>query len=449
MQEMGNQKLLCFKCVLVIFCIIFSAILLDVFRLTYEKAFILSYVYDIVFILLFLIHKPFRNSTPAIFIILYSFVQSVGIALANLLNPEYTAFRMLRENYFYGAYEDKYISLSLLALSIMLLMMLSKQNKESTKTTYVVQPPNRVFYILGLLLLCLFTLYITFKAITGAIPFGNYELYKEIVSHDSLQNYLQKGYFMCSVFICSAGSKKQILLAFLLFLLPSGILLAAGNRNDILFPFLIGIGIYSVRFNKTPKLLITSLALFVFVVSPFLVSYRTGNIENSESLKDNFTEKMGESFFELGGQLAPVSSTFYWLENGEDYALGQTYSYSIYALIGGTINSNIRYQYENSPYCIGSRLPGFGYAMSAEVYYNWGIIGIILIYLFLGKFISRYEVQRHNLSSTQDYLKYGFLMLWILILVRNAFAYSFIDAIIFFIIYSLGCYIDNKIKFYE
>lgn len=423
---------------LILFCVLFSTILLDIFSLSYSQSFVLSYLYTIVIAILFFKNKSFRQSTPANFILFYSLVQAVGIPIAYILNPEYADFRMMRENYFYGNYADKYISLSLLSLSLIIFMMLRKNNTNYEYADEQILPPNKVFYRIGLTLLLAFSVYISFKAIVGAIPFGNYELYKEMASYDSIQNYLQKGYFMCSVFICSAGSKKQILISLLIFLIPSGILLAAGNRNDILFPFLIGIGLYSVRFRRTPKMLLLALALFIFVISPFIVSYRTGNSVQGESIQDNMTEKVGESLFELGGQMAPVASTFNWLEKGEEYALGKTYLYSVYALFGGFLSSDIRHQYENSPYCIGARLPGFGYAMSAEVYYNWGILGIFIAYLLLGSFISNYEINRQRLVRTEDYLKYGFFMLWILILVRNAFAYSFIDAIIFYILYQIG-----------
>ena len=124
---------------------------------------------------------------------------------------------------------------------------------------------------------------------------------------------------------------------------------------------------------------------------------------------------------ELGSQVIPVSNMFMWIDEGEGFAYGMTYLYASFASIFGAIFLQIREAYFSSSFAISGRLPSLGFAMVAEAYFNFGIIGVSLFYWAFG----RYTVISENRERDTDRLViYGFVMFMMLFLVRNSVEYS-------------------------
>ena len=381
-------------------------------------------------------------------VLYYTFIQGVGISIAYFLDPRYTVDQVMRAKFFYGEYVDKYIALMLLAVSIaMIATIINTRNVREEKKyqeslqTYI----SKVFFFLGILLLLFFTVFMVINLVTGNVVIGNYESYKRWANSNVIRNYSQIGYWIASIFICACGTKKQIGISFFIFLIPSVILVVAGNRNDIMFPLLIGLGLYYLRFKKVPKSIIILILVFIFIMFPLIIQLRNGVITQNTGatlIYSSFITRIAETFFELGGQLHAVSNMFEWLNNGESKAYGLTYIYGFMASLFGALIPEIRVFFEGSRYYLSERLPSLGFAMSAEVYFNFGILGVIIVYWLIGMYISKYETRER---TEKELIKYGFVMLWLLILVRNSFGYSLVYAKVFVVLYFAGvCYLSTR-----
>lgn len=422
-----------------IFSIFFILILANVISLTYRDAFVCCYIYTMMFALVITFCPSIPKISVGMMVIYYTFIQATGIPIAYLFAPEYTTEQLSRSKYFNGTCMDKYAALSLLAVSVSLIAVIIRSRKKPKETqqreenTEVCKQSfeQRVFFYIGFALLSFFALFMIMSMLTGNIVFGDYGVYKSWANTSGVRNYSQIGYWLASVFICVGGTKKQIRLSSVIFLMPSTILVLSGNRNDILFPLLIGIGIYYMRYKKLPISVLIASAVFVLYISPLIIQLRRG----LETISTGVFESIGESCYELGGQLHAVSQMFSWLENGEEYAYGLTYLYGFLGSLFGNLIPEIRAYFSSSRYFIGARVPNLGFAMTAEVYFNFGVIGLLILYFLLGSYIARRENRNRN---TVQFIVYGFTMLWLIILVRNAFAYSFVYAKVFIVLFLIA-----------
>ena len=363
-------------------------------------------------------------------------VESIGIPLCYYLNPDFYDLRINRTKMFYGDYLSSYVFLSSIAIIVLLLSLLffAHDNKERIDTeteqenASATQNEKNYYYIIGLILLIMYAIFTFYGAVTGKLALFDYSLYK--TSGSRLGNYLERGYWFATIFVCGAGSKRQILKALPFFAVSSIILVLAGNRNDVYYPFLIGLGMYYMRFKSIPYLFWSILFILVFFASPLIILYRN----QQDITLDMFSpiSLLGESFFELGGQLTAVSHMFTWLESGSGFAYGMTYLLGIAGSLIYPLHLPILEVITNSEYWIGSKITAIGFAMFAELYYNFGFVGMILSYVAIGYIISDQNYSKSNLDKM---ILKSYICLWILFLIRNSFAFSFVYFMMFLSLY--------------
>lgn len=407
------------------FAVFFILVLTNFIEITRIHIFYLTYIYSIFFGFTLYYATTIKIFSAGMMIVYYTFIQAAGIPFANLFIPEYVSEQLNRSLYFEGRYLNMYISLILLSVSCVLIGLILFGTKseiadfeEKKGDSY----HKKIFFYLGFVCLCFFAFYMIFSFITGQIIIGNYSAYKEW-SGTSLRNYSQICFWISSVFICACGSQKQIFFSFLVYCFPALIMLLSGNRNDVFFPLLIGLGIYYLRYKKIPKILLLFIFVIIFLAGPIIIQLRNGGNVHFSDLFMNIRNSIGEALFELGGQLHAVSNMFFWLESGEGYTFGITFFLGLFASMFRRIFPSIVTYYENSRYYILGRLPGLGFSFSAEVFFNFSVVGILIIFIFLGRIMGKSENKINNLNKL---IWYGFFMLWLLILVRNSFGYSLV-----------------------
>ncbi|NUH86501.1 oligosaccharide repeat unit polymerase [Bacillus firmus] len=415
-------------------------ILSSVIRLSLEQTLWFNYSFLFYFIIFLIFSKKVNHFGLGAMVLYYIAAISFGYPIAFLIEPNITSDRLIRSKNLYGVYFDKYIALSILALSSYILgqFVRIRSDRSLTKQVFNLQGNSGLeldnstnyYYQFGCTLIWLYSIYMGVSWITGNIP-TEYLSYKEW-SGNQVQNYLKIFYWFGTIFVMSSATKKQIIKISFIFLIPTIILLATGNRNDVLYPVLIGIGIYVHRFKKVPIKLLISTLIFLLFVSPIIASTRsTGiNLETDYSI----AELMANGIMELGGQIPSVSNMFSWIENGESFAFGGTYFFATIALFFGSINPQLRELYFLSRYSIESRLPTLAFTMSAELYYNFASVGVILFYFMISSYVRR----KDKLTlSTNDLVRYSFNMFLLLHLVRNQFYFSAIYIVLFYLLYFL------------
>lgn len=423
---------------LIIFVAVFCMILTGTISLSLTQTIILAYVYTIIFVLAVLMSKRVNALSAGMMILYYSLIEGIGIPLAFIFSRAYALEQINRSLYFYGHYLDRYVALTLLSVSVMLIgiMIFGRRDIDSyveMKTDAFEVLHKKIFFVIGFVALCFFAMFMFLNLLTGNIIFGDYGAYKEW-SGTRIRNYSQICFWISSVLICACGSKKQIGMSLVIFFIPAVILFLSGNRNDVFFPLLIGIGLYSLRYKKVPTTILVASIITVFIFGPLVVQLRNGGAVSIDSVFQNISEGVAESFYELGGELHAVSNMFTWLEGGESYALGATVVIGLGASLFGKIFPSIVAYFEASRFYIPERVPSLGFTISAEVFYNFSIIGVIIIFFIIGSFIGKSESKVHNLNGV---IWYGFFMLWMLILTRNSFGYSVVYLKVFIVLFIL------------
>ena len=378
-------------------------------RFSIQKSCIIAYGFCVVYILFCLFNSKQSIFSPVMIIIHYLFVTGFGVPIAYLFAPEYTGMRLNRSKMFYGIYLDKYILISTVALSsILLAVLLFSQTKRGCEV------------FLGV-----------YGVLTRKIVLFSYSEYK--AASNRLLGYLERGYWFGTIFACAAGTKKQIGYAIPWFLLGSIILLLAGNRNDIYFPMLIGMGLYVMRFAKLPRFLVIGVSSLILLSSPILILLRNnGEVTMSELSVFNL---LGETFSELGGQVCASSHMFRWLEQGDHYGMGICYVMGVIGSIFYPFHIGVETAISNAGYWIENRTVAIGFSMVAEVFYNFGIFGLGIVFFLIGLYLVIRE--RKVISDTDELVRTGFLYFWLLYLVRNYFGFSFTYAIMFYAVYFL------------
>ncbi len=418
-----------FLCTSILFSGYSILILSSIIKLELNNTLVYSYIFFGYTVIFICISKSFKNFSLGAIVFYYMSVLSFGFPLAFIFDYDLAFQRLMREKFFYGVYFDKYIALSVLALNSFIIGNVVRIDSLAFQGNIIKHKEKKDFYYpLGLTFISLYAFYLFINWVAGNIPTAYLE-FKEW-SSTQLHNYLKMLFWFGSIFVMASSTKKQIGVAIIVFIVPATILAITGNRNDLLYPLLIGIGMYVYRFKKIPKTPIIIAGLFIFIISPIIATTRSTGVNLDSTLE--IANLIAMSLMELGGQIASVSSMFYWLENGENFALGGTYLFATIALLFGFINPNIRDLYFLSRFSIETRLPTLAFTMSAEVYYNFSFIGVIVIYILVGYFLRKYD----KAYITSDKLVvFAFFALILLHLVRNQFYFSAVYFIVFLLIY--------------
>lgn len=431
-----------FLCIFILCNLLGVNILSSKYRLDFIESIYLIYIFLIIIFIYTIFDSSLRKITPGNIVFYYSLVTFFGVGIAYILD-NYTVLQYInRSKALYGVYIDKYFALGIISISSFLLgKIIYYKKKNLNKIKQNIYKENNTFLKLGFLFLILFTIYMGVNFLLGKIPINNYLAYKSWAGNQ-VRNYLQILYWFGCVLIVCNGKKKDIAIAFIIFLIPSSILMLTGNRNDVLYPLLISLGIYKIRFKEIPKILVIMVLIIVFVISPMIAETRSDGV--SISVNSNILTNISSSFLELGSQFIPVSNMFMWLEQGESYAYGGTFIYGTLAFLFGLIDNNIRTLYFSSRYCISRRLPALAFSMAGEMFFNFGAIGVIIIYFLLGRYIA---IKENSTFNSYKLMIYSFTMFLFLHLVRNQFEFTISYVIIIIIIIIVKKILDKEIVF--
>lgn len=417
-----------------LFALVSSLILIGIIELDVHQSNIMTYLFILSMFIFFVRDKAVNKFGVGSMSIYYLFLVSFGFPIVYLINPERADLEILRPRYLNALYYDEYIALSILAFSCIIIGINLKFNKREVFYSKKIIKTNNYYFQIGIILISAYALYLAMSWMLNLIPL-EYLQFKEWAANQA-HNYLQMGFWFGVIFCISTANRKQLITTILIALIPTFILTITGNRNDFLYPLLIGIGIYVHRVGKIPKKILILVGIMVFVVSPIISSTRAQGItlELDNSVIDLFTN----SLLEIGAQLNSVSQMFYWLSTGEMHAFGMTYLYATLALFIGIISPTFRNLYFASRFSIESRLPMLAFTMPAELFFNFNFIGVFITYIFIGRYIRNQD----TLTLTEDELvKYGFWSLMLLHWVRNQFYFSATYIFIFFGIFLFEKYL--------
>lgn len=274
---------------------------------------------------------------------------------------------------------------------------------------------NSTFYYAGVVLIILFTVQYLYYIFSGKI---NISTYQDYVSSIQEIKYYTFGVSMFSIGVafsfanCSIKNLKNLII---ILALPILLFLLTGNRGEVFYPLLSAVGVLIVRNFKIKKWMYILLFLTFFLLIPLIKLTRNLSFSNIQDLDI----KWYSSLVEIGYTLRPLGYTVDWIQNGEKLAYGESYFAPFQRMLSNIIPGMEKIDYMLVGYGFRYRLPGMGYSVVAEGYYNWGLIGVIFIMII----ICLICIILNNMNSFTG-LSFGTAILSIFINnIRNAFSF--------------------------
>lgn len=370
--------------------------------------------------------------------ILYILVSSFGYDLLVLFGGDLffdtiSSIRHAYLDYFNKANALCYIGVAVLVYGISSIQKSNISDPITLKKRLSFDSLERRLYLqLCLAIISLYSFILLMSVVTGRLPLTNYADVKDWFSTQPFLSYLLRlAWVAIPTYIYFAESKQE----YISFFIPLGImfliLMITGNRNEILYPAAVAVGIsiwkrcYFQGKTKLPKLIIVGILIVVFVLNPLISSTRQSGLSISNLITGSFG--VSDVLLELGQQLNPFSIILYALDQEiTSFKYGMTLivpTVSILSLnlMWGTsiFNDSIEY----NPTVVLNHLGhyGRGFSCIAEFYYNFGMIGMIVCLFIIG----RYMGKRENATfSKRKILFYFQIMPLLMVFSRNILGYN-------------------------
>ena len=397
----------------------------------------------------FLIKK--KHITPSIVIILYTIVSQFGwIIVLSILNanniPEFQFFLERKMGIYYEyLYKALFISMTAFILFIIgdLIFIPKKNNQIYLRNKSLSK--NKVLYKLYLINIYLFGGLLVYYFLKGELSIDmSYGEVKSILSTKTMLNYSKYLFYISLVGFFILSSKEQLKKHIIVIGLITYLLLATGNRNDILYPLAIAVSA-RVLYYYIKSILIIFIAILVIVVISPIISL-TRNSQDKNPISALVEIRYYDSLIEMGQQIFPTAIAMKKVkDNG--YYKGLTYIMPTTAILSfNTIYSTDRFNdseinVTNIIHEEGYR--GLGFSMIAEIYLNFGLFGMIVIFPLLGYLSNKYE----NITNTNTFIIYSQIAIMFMILARNSMQYNII-IIIFIVLVQLAANIITEMKKY-
>jgi hypothetical protein len=186
-------------------------------------------------------------------------------------------------------------------------------------------------------------------------------------------------------FTVATGSRTQVALALCLFAIPGGLLAVTGNRGEILYPAAAAVAAYATRGVRIRARWAAAGLVTFFVFIPVVEQVRQAGLGHADL--GSVSLRWSDPFRTIGWTLRPLTFTVGWIDGGETFAAGQTYVLPLKRLVGTLTPFVERPTYESHSRYLKGRLPGQGYSVVAEAYYNFGVPGVLLVPFGLGVFL--------------------------------------------------------------
>ncbi len=384
-----------------------------------------------------------QKFSPSYTVVLYTIFTHFGFGMVYLvtIKYEFVNFLMLR-SHLYLEYLPTVFAISFVGVSsffsgwsIKQILSKGKMGTKKTKSIHSKRFSDKLrstYLIISTFISYGFAITLLGIVLRGGLLSIGYIEIKEALSV-SFYSYLQMLFWISIVPIAVLGDKKTFILNSMPIILITVLLLATGNRNDILYPLSIAFSLYCLVHKKVPtKLLIVGL-IIVFIINPAIAATRKEGLFSLSDLSFGFIDATRE----MGGQVSPFSIVIHFVENG----MQKMHGLSMILPTLAVLNLNIFYttsEYLNSLYHIPNVIAlhnhyGRAFSMIAEMWINFGVVGVALVYGIYG-YLSN-KIEKATLTH-KELIFYGQFSVLMMYWVRNALMFN-----ILLIIFSISMYL--------
>lgn len=266
-----------------------------------------------------------------------------------------------------------------------------------------------------------------------------------------------------AVIFLAIGARKRVhkIIAYVLAALSFGVLLLSGSRSGALFPLLVGVVLWVKVGRRIPKPVAISALIFVLIAIPAIGLLRSSGesynkIQEEDVIKSTENAKIGDGFSEMGSTGTVLANIIRLVPNHDPFRYGSSYLHALADSIPNIgLNQNysdrlragqktmtdpkaaldlipsdwLTYRLDKAKFYAGE---GLGFSGIGEPYINFGLIGVIGFFVFLGYFLGRLD--SFNLLASPKMLVFTSIILWPLLpLVRNDFG-NFTKPVVFTLI---------------
>lgn len=306
--------------------------------------------------------------------LIYLFLTHFGIFIVFIFanNPFYNS--PFNYDWFYFNLPILYFTSSIGIVTFIIISLLLKRN---TITSHL--DGNKYLKILGYILINLFTLAFIYWILSGSINLTlAYSDFHSSLSRIKYYEIFLLFFALGITFVLANTKLSDMKFPIIIASIPIVLLLLTGNRGEIFYPLLAGLGVLVNRGFKVNWKYIVLILLVFFLLFPLIKETR--NLDNIAFEEINID--YSSSLVEVGYALRPLSYTILWDEFGEDKGNGVSYFVALQRQAANILPME-EISYDNKPYSFRDRLPTMGFSVLAEANYNFGKIGVIFIMSFI------------------------------------------------------------------
>lgn len=433
----------CFLDLILFVGLIFSVYII-IFPESIDTQFVMK-IYGILAIIMLVNTFLVKNITllgPAHILILYTLLSCFGYDILVLIDGDsyfdlISSIRHAYTDYFNLANALCYLAVLALIYGVRSQAKIKNIDLSDMKANLTFNPFERYLYLkVCYIIVILYTLILLFNVVSGRMPLTIYTDVREWFSTQPLLSYLLRlTWVAIPTYFFFAESKTE----YISFLLPLSvmflILMFSGNRNEILYPAAVAIGVFMWKRNRfygkktLHKGIVIVSIIIVFVINPLISNTRSTGLTLSDFAVEFTAGAFGfeAALLELGQQLNPISIILYALDNHiTSYQYGLTFIVPTVSILSLNFIWGTSF-YNNSTYYNPTRLLnslghyGRGFSYIAEFYYNFGVIGMIICMFCIGRYIGKRE---NSTLIKRKVLFYFQVMPLFMVFSRNIFGFS-------------------------
>ena len=345
----------------------------------------------------------------------------------------------------------KAVELGITALIVYALAVVWKQNSELGRrkllsdVNWKALGSSDGLYYSGLTILIMSLLSLIYCIAAGLFKFpGNYINFRNFIDANVFFWGLIVMFTNIGIVFCFAsGNRKNKNIFYIIFGFIALIILGTGNKGEILYPLLAVFGIYINKNAKIDKKIIITGLIILFVIIPTITIFRYDGLLKSNS---SLFISLAGAFIEMGAQLR--LSVFVINDVGFG-SMGFLSGYSYITPFINIIDNIFPFISKLSipqTYASWENFYKYGFSQVAESYANFGIYGVIIFHLLLGRLVSFFDLT----NDLKKLCLYGAWVTIFIIMTRNRFSFVPGQMLLVYIIWKAAAFAAsvrvNKIR---
>lgn len=356
----------------------------------------------------------------------YNILCHNGFVIARFFDESYVTFQStISMSFLYNAYYHESIFIAnivLLAFAFGNDIVLKGQPVSAYYwyiETEVNDEGNRKADIVGIIALLIGTAYIAILILRGGLFLAGYNTFLNAADGNTVYGFMVVITSLSMALILAAGTKRGIVIGLIIYAFLTLLQFSVGNRGEVMYSAVVCFALYSIRFkNIRLKHVLIILAVSIVVIPIVRISreLRIGGymFNPITSLLDVFCEE--------GIQISPFTHMVSYVKStdGPSHVWGMTYINDFVAFIARRLGTESPFAVKE--YIIKSIMPrkGMGFSMIAELYYNFTVVGAIVLYFIFARIINKVDWKMYNnLYTDNQKIVISMLIVELINLTRN------------------------------